>query len=64
MAMKMRLKVKNRIRRYYINRPRPRHGRKYTKYKSCLSIMMVIGVKQHLSNICSSIQDKIKQHCG
>ena len=26
--------------------------------------MMVIGVKQHLSNICSSIQDKIKQHCG
>ena len=49
---------------YFINRPRPRHGREYTKYKSCLSIMMVIGVKQHLSNISSSIQDKIKQHCG
>ena len=62
MTMKMRLKVKNRIRRYYINKPRPRHGRKYTKYKIFLSIMMVICVKQHLSIICSSIHDKIKQH--
>ena len=48
----------------YTNRPRPRHGRKYTKYKICLRIMMVLCVKEHLSNICSSIQDKIKQHSG
>ena len=33
MTMKMSLKVKNRSHRYDINRPRLRHGRKYTKYK-------------------------------
>ena len=60
----MRLKVKNRIRRYYINRPRPRHGHKYTKYKICLSIIMVLCIEQHLSNICSSIHEKVKQHWG
>ena len=39
--MKMRLKIKNKSHRYNINRPRPRHELKYTKYKLCLSIMMV-----------------------
>ena len=51
MTMKMRLKMKNRSRRYDINRPRRRHGHKYTKYKMCLDIMMVICIKQHLSKI-------------
>ena len=51
MTMKMRLKMKNRSSRYDINRPRRRHGRKYTKHKICLDIMMVICIKQHLSNI-------------
>ena len=37
------LKIKNRSQRYDINLPRPRHGHKYT--------MMVICIKQHLSNI-------------
>ena len=50
MAMKMRLKIKNRLPRYDINRHRPRHEYKYTKYKMCLSIMMVICIKQHLRN--------------
>ena len=45
MTMKMRLKMKNRSSRYDINRPRRRHGPKYTKHKTCLDI------KQHLSNI-------------
>ena len=36
--------------RYDINRARPRHKHKYTKYKMYLS-MMVICIKQHLSNI-------------
>ena len=40
MAIKMRLKIKNRSQGYNINRPR--HGLEYTKYKMCLSIMMVI----------------------
>ena len=51
MTMKMRLNMKNRSSRYDINRPRRRHGHKYTKYKICLDIMMVIYIKQHLSNI-------------
>ena len=42
---------KKRSQRYDINIPRLRHGRKYTKYKMCLIIMMVLGIKQHLSNI-------------
>ena len=43
--------MKNRLHRYDINRPRPRNRHKYTKYKMCLSIMMAICIKQHLSNI-------------
>ena len=38
MTMKMGLKMKNRSDKYDINRPKPRHGHKYTKYKICLSI--------------------------
>ena len=56
--------MKNRSSRYDINRPRRRHGHKYTKYKLCLSFMMVICVNPHLSNIWSSIHDKVKQHWG
>ena len=51
MAMKITLKMKNTSQGYNINRPRPRHGPKCTKYKMCLSIMMVIYIKQHLSSI-------------
>ena len=51
MTMEMRLKMKNRFHRQEINRPRSRYGHKYTKYKICLSIMMAICIKQHLSNI-------------
>ena len=51
MTMKMRLTMKNRSHRYDINRPRPRHGDKYGKYKMCFSIMIMICIKQNLSNI-------------
>ena len=64
MAMKTRLKMKNRLHRYNINRPRPKHGHKCTKYKMYRGIMMVICIKQHLSNIWSSIYEKVKQHWG
>ena len=40
--------MKNRSHRQNINRPRRRHGHKYTKYKLYLSVMMVICTKQHL----------------
>ena len=48
MTIKMRLELKNRSRRYEINRSKPKHGRKHTRYKMCLNIMMVICIKQHL----------------
>ena len=51
MTMKMRMKIKNTSQRYDINSSTPRHGHRYTKYEMCLSIMMVICIKQHLSNI-------------
>ena len=62
--MKMKMKMKNRSERCDINRPRPRHGHKHTKYKMYLSIMMVICIMQHLSNIWSSIHEKFKQQRG
>ena len=64
MAMKMRLKMKNRSHRYDINRPRFRDEHKYTKCKMYLSIMMFICIKQHLSKIWSSTQEEVKQHWG
>ena len=45
----MKKKMKNRSRRYDINRHRSRTGHKYTKYKMYLSMMMFICIKQHLS---------------
>ena len=36
--------MKNRSSRYDINRPKSRHGHKYTKYKMCLSKLMVIYI--------------------
>ena len=41
-----------------------RHGHKYTKHKLCLSIMMGICIKQHVSNIWKSIYQKVKHHWG
>ena len=48
--MKVRLKMKNILHRYDISKPRPKHGRKYTKYKMCLSMMMIVCTKQHLNH--------------
>ena len=50
-VMKMRLEMKNGSQRYDINRNRRRHGHKYTKYKMCLSMMVAMRNKQHLSDI-------------
>ena len=62
--MKMEMKPKNRSHRYDINRPRYRHGHKHSKYKNCLSKMILICIKQHLSKLWSSIHEKIKQCWG
>ena len=51
--------MKNKSHRYDINRPK--NGRIYTKYKMCLIIMMFTGIKQHLSNIWSSIHENLSK---
>ena len=45
----MMMKIENRYNRYDINSPRS--SPRYSKYKNCLRIMMLICMKQHLSNI-------------
>ena len=32
------------------------------KYEICLNVVMVICIKQHLTNIWSLVHDKVKQH--
>ena len=54
------MKMKNRSHRHDINRPRPRHGHRKSKYRKCLSMMILIYIKQHLSNISSSIHKEVK----
>ena len=56
--------MKKRSHRCDINRLRPRHRHKYTKYKMYVSMMMIICSKQHLSNIWSSSHEKVKQQLG
>ena len=46
----------------HIIKLRPRHGHKYTKCKMCPSTIMLIWIKQHLSNIWNSNYERIKQH--
>ena len=50
--------------RYDINRPRCKHGPKYSKYNTCLRMIMLTCTKQHLSNIWTSIHEKVKQYRG
>ena len=51
--------MKNRLHRYNINRPSFRTS--YSKYKKCLTMMMLICFKQDLSNIWSSIYENANQ---
>ena len=60
--MKMKIKIKNRFRRYDINRSKSRHGHKNSKCKTFHSMVMLICITQHLSNIWSSIHERFKQN--
>ena len=60
--METKMKIKNISHRYDINRYRPRYGHKYSKYKKCLSMMLLIYIKEHLNNIWISIYEKVKHH--
>ena len=46
--MKIKMKMKDRLHRCDINRPRTRHGHKYSKYKKCLSMTMLICIKSNI----------------
>ena len=59
--MKMKMKMKNKLHRYDKNKSESRQGHKYSKYKKCVSMMMLLCIKQHLSNIWSSIYEKLSK---
>ena len=44
------MKMKKKSHKYDIISLRSRHGHKYSKYKKCLSMMMLLDIKQYLSN--------------
>ena len=49
--MEMKIQMKNRTHKYKINRPRYRHGCKYSKYKTSFTIMILKCTREHLINI-------------
>ena len=55
--MNMKMKMTKRSHRYDTNRPTSRYWQKQ-------SMIILICIKQHLSNIWSSIHEKVKQHWG
>ena len=54
----MKIKMKNILQRYNLNRPSSRHGHKYSK--KCLSMTMVICIRQHVRDIWSSIHENLE----
>ena len=55
--------MKNRSHRYDINRPRPRHGYKYAKYKMYDSTVMAIYVLSKTEPTFEvQFMKKVKQH--
>ena len=51
MILKMEIKMKNKSYTYVINRPKSRDGHKYSKYKTCPTMIILTCIKQHISNI-------------
>ena len=59
--MKMEIIMKNRSHKSDINRHKSRQGHKYRENKKCLSMMMLICIKQHLSNIWATLRLRWKK---
>ena len=57
------MKMKSRLHRYNIFKPTCRHGQEYSNKKKYFNMMMLIRNKQRLSDIWSSIHEKVKQDC-
>ena len=62
--MKMEMRMKNRSHRHNVKRPGPWHGHRYSKSRKCLGMMMLVWIQQQLSNIRSTVHEKVKQHWG
>ena len=61
----MKVKKKSRSHKYHINRRTSRHWLTYTnKHKKCLSMMMLICIKQHPTNTWGSVYEKFQEHWG
>ena len=56
--MKMQIKSHG-SHRYDINRPWSRHGHKYSEHKKCPNVMMLICIKQHLSNTEAELKKSV-----
>ena len=54
------MKMKNRSHRYDINRPRSRQEHKCSKYKKCLSMMLICIKLKHLKKL-SNTKAKLKK---
>ena len=54
--------MKNWSHRYDISGPRSKHEHKFSKHNTRHTMMMLIYIKQHLSNTWRSIHEKVKQH--
>ena len=48
--------------RYETNRPSSRYGHKYSKCKNRFNMIVLICINQHLSNIWSSIHEKVDKY--
>ena len=47
------------INRYNINRPQSGDEHKYSKYKKCIRMMMLICIKQHLATCKGEFMEKL-----
>ena len=55
----MKKKMENRSNRYDMDTNIDLHGYKFSKCKKCLSMIMLIRIKQHLGDIWSWIHEKV-----
>ena len=61
----VKVKKKSRSHKCDINRPMSRYGLTYTnKHKKCLSMMMLICIKEHPTNTWGSIYENVREHWG
>ena len=53
------MKMKSRSHRYDINRPMSRHGRQYSKYKKCLTMMVLTCISNTYATFEAQFMKKL-----